>query len=261
MANANLSTRVNRSKEPPLDKPLINFYTAAQRFGFAKDNFFKVKNFTTLPNGRNSDIKLIIDNYLSPEGTLLYAKSGTMPSRKINTTKVNYKNFSFNVPVGASYPSSLNWTLTFYSDENYLIRSLFEQWSQQIYNEHGFKTKTTIETDITLELYKPVQLTPDSIITRFNNVFRKSTTGGKPSPVETKPVLSEIKDNRKKQDRADIFNLQPVKQFKLYGCFPTMVGEITFDVTSSGRIVSLPITFGFQYMETSDSHLLNVSPA
>ena len=117
-----------------------DFYTAAQRYGLARNNVFRVKNIT---NGV----------FLDEEDSALYvyAKEGSIPSRQISTGNVSYKSFNFVVPLEAKYPENAAWTLTFYSDQDYIIRSLFEKWSKNTFNEHGH-TSTFNFTQCDLEL-------------------------------------------------------------------------------------------------------------
>ena len=106
-------------------RPSINeFYQAAQTYGFGKKYNFQVVDIT----GINDIIKDI------PEYNL-FVRAATLPSRKINTTTVPFRSFDFTVPTNASYPESQNWSLEFFSDDNLLIRKLFEKWSLKVYNE------------------------------------------------------------------------------------------------------------------------------
>ncbi len=213
------------------DDSLKGFYQAAQRLGFAKDNLFRVTNITNIKELQTGE--RTINRFFTPS-KLLYVKTGNIPSRRISTAKLNYKNFSFNVPIAASYPNSLNWTLTFYSDDTYLIKDIFEYWSQQVYNEHGFKSNQTAHTDITLTLYKPVQLGVGKL----------------------EKINKEIVDKRSKQDRLDIFNMQPVRDYKLYGCFPVNLGDIAYNTTTTGNIASISTTFAFQYIGSNETTAL-----
>ena len=117
-----------------------DFYTAAQRYGLARNNVFRVKTITD-------------GVFLDGEDTALYvyAKEGSIPSRQIATGNVSYKSFNFVVPLEAKYPENTAWTLTFYSDQDYIIRSLLEKWSKNTFNEHGH-TSTLNFTQCDLEL-------------------------------------------------------------------------------------------------------------
>lgn len=117
-----------------------DFYTAAQRYGLARNNVFRVKNIT---NG------VFLDG--EDSALYVYAKEGSIPSRQITTGNVSYKSFNFVVPLEAKYPENTAWTLTFYSDQDYIIRDLLEKWSKNTFNEHGH-TSILNFTDCDLEL-------------------------------------------------------------------------------------------------------------
>lgn len=57
-----------------------------------------------------------------------------LPGKKINTTKVPYGAFEFNVPTNASFPDNLSWSLTFGSDGFQYIRTVYEEWQNNIYD-------------------------------------------------------------------------------------------------------------------------------
>lgn len=214
--------------------PVYNFYTAAKKFGFAKDNLFRVTNIN-LKNSGVSDpnaVKIINDYFNKPDN-YLFVKSGTIPTRKINSTKVFYKSFGFNVPTNSIYSNSSNWNLKFYSDDAYFIKNIFELWSQQIYNEHGFKSNVSFNADITISLYRPIKLVDAFKVSNFNKNTGRS-----------------IKDTRKKEEQIDVFNLEEVRQYILYGCFPIQLGEITYDTTKAGNLVSIDTVFAYQYISS-----------
>lgn len=110
-------------------KPSIEkFFTKTQALGFGKKYNFQVESIDGIPVNLNSDY-------------FLYAQSLRLPTRRINTTNVPYKAFEFVVPTNASYTDNSNWSLTFFSDNQSLIRTVFEEWSKIIYNEQTQKTQ------------------------------------------------------------------------------------------------------------------------
>ena len=217
--------------------PLKKFYNAAQKFGFAKDNFFRVTNINCkdVPVSDSISVNYINDFFKNPD-YFLFVKTGTVPTRKINTTKVYYKSFGFNIPTNSIYPNSANWSLKFYSDDKYIIKNIFERWSQQLYNEHGFKSGLTFNTDINFSLYRPGNLEDT-----FKLTDKRAKGGGR-----------KIEDARRAQQRLDVFELQEVRQYTLYGCFPIQIGEIMYDTTKTGSLVSVDVTFAYQYIGSND---------
>lgn len=127
---------------------LSNFYQVALQEGLARSFLFRVKSISNVDLGH----------------TLLYAISGKIPDRKINTTTVNYQSYSFRVPMAADYPDKENWSLKFYCDKNYYLRATLEAWSRNIYNPNTFISKTNQgDYDIEIVLLEPVS---DQLIER-----------------------------------------------------------------------------------------------
>ena len=247
MATATLTSGTARNNAQVLENtPLLNFYNSAKSLGFAKDNFFRVTSIDCRSTG-TSDINAAksINNFFKDPNKYLFVKTGAVPSRKINTTKFYYKSFGFNVPTNAIYPTSSNWALKFYSDDKYFIKDIFEFWSQQLYNEHSFKSGLNLNTDINFSLYRP---------SRLEDTFK--LTGS------TKANNRKITDSRtNKQQRLDIFKLQEVRNYKLYGCFPVQIGEILYDTTKAGNLVSIDVTFAFQYIGSETPGKLQLQSA
>lgn len=129
------------TKAPPLQGfSLSNFYQVARQEGFARSFLFRVKSISNVDLGH----------------TLLYAISAKIPDRKINTTTINYQSYSFRVPMAADYPDKENWSLKFYCDANYYLRSTLEDWSKSLYNPNTFKSTATLnEFNIELVLLQP----------------------------------------------------------------------------------------------------------
>lgn len=67
--------------------------------------------------------------------TSLFASSTTIPGRKIESTKIGYQHGMPKIAIATdvSYDS---WTVTFYSDAGYLLRTYFLRWMDIIANSH-----------------------------------------------------------------------------------------------------------------------------
>ena len=74
-----------------------DFYNAATTYGLARNNAFRINNITGIDSILNSDNTKL----------LIFARDGTIPSRQISTGKVNYKAFTFIVPLEAQYPENI----------------------------------------------------------------------------------------------------------------------------------------------------------
>jgi hypothetical protein len=176
------------------------FYQTATSKGFARKNLFRI---TRISDG-NRDI-------YAPDASgnlYLYAKEGSIPSRTIKSTALDYKSFKLNVPTVAEYQEAGGWSVQFFSDENYIIRNLFEIWSTQSFDEH---TSTTSAKwwNSSLEMI----------------VLKNSTEKG-----------------------GNLSTERFGKKYTLKGIYPSNIGTIGYDVTDSGNIVNLNLTLGFQYV-------------
>ena len=99
-----------------------DFYQTATERGFARNNLFRIKTIGEI-FGSDSDL-------------LIYAQGGMIPNRQISTSKISFKAFDFVVPMGASYPENQSWSVTFFCDSEYVLRDIFEKWSNATYDEH-----------------------------------------------------------------------------------------------------------------------------
>ena len=195
-----------------------DFYNAATTYGLARNNAFRIKDITG-PAGSliNSDTNQL----------LIFAKDSTIPSRQISTGKVNYKAFTFVVPLEAQYPENASWKVTFYSDSQYALRQLMEKWSVGTYNEHNNTslfdwTACNIQIDL-IDYYNSK--------THANS---SSEPSSEPSDMQRFFVPS-----------GDM----PVRRtYTLVGCFPTNIGQISYDNTSTGSIVTMDVILAFQYI-------------
>ena len=179
-----------------------DFYTAATSRGFARNNVFRIKS--------------VSDNVFQEEPEqelMIYTKEGIIPSRVISTGKVSYKSFDFVVPLQASYPENQGWNVTFYSDQEFILRGMLERWSKGTFNEHGqFSIANFTRCDFEIALL---------------DVDRGWG--------------EDINENTDARETA---------VYKLNGCFPTAIGSVSYNNTSSGEIVSLQTSIAFQYVES-----------
>jgi hypothetical protein len=139
--------------QPNLDK----FYTAAGKLGFSKKYNFQVESIDGLP----VSIQGLVNNL---KEYTLYVQSAKAPSRKINITKVPYKAFEFVVPTNASYPDNESWDIEFISDNDLLIRGLFEEWSKVMYDSQTNSTsdvnfgKCNLQLNLLTDIYDTLTL-------------------------------------------------------------------------------------------------------
>ena len=192
-----------------------DFYTAATTFGLARNNAFRIKDITG-PAGS------LFNNTANQSQLLIFAKDGTIPSRQISTGKVNYKAFSFVVPLDAQYPETSSWKVTFYGDSSFQLRQLMEAWSVGTYNEHSNTSSLEwVDCNIQINLIDYANVKNAKSMTRRGEDSGGYIGGGLESRGRT---------------------------YTLVGCFPTNIGQISYDNTSTGSIVTLDLTLAFQYI-------------
>jgi hypothetical protein len=192
---------------------LQDFYKTATRYSFARNNLLRLQNIS----GDTKDNKPIFPIKTGNVDFYIYLRTGSIPSRKINTATVNWKSFQFHVPLEAEYPESTSFPVTFYCDKYYIMRDIFERWSDATYNEHTFSTNTNFY-DCNVQL--------------------------------------DLLDNS--DPNVSITEMKTVKKYTLYGCFPNNIGQLSYDTSSSGEVVSQSANLTFQYL-TSETGPFNVN--
>lgn len=174
-----------------------HFYSTVTKRGLARTNLYRVKNIGEIfSSTNNADL-------------LIYAKDGIVPSRAIDTQTVKFKDFEYVVPMSAKYPENQSWQITFYSDKNYVLRSLFEAWSRSTFDEHQHtqeRSFTNCDIDVVL----------------LDN-------------------SSSNPNNRQ---------LKEIRSYKLVGTFPVNIGNIQYNMGSSGEFATVSVTIAFQYVIT-----------
>ena len=105
------------------EQNIQKFFQVLRTRDFARDFQFRITDI------RDRGISLLGDD------DLVYAKGGTVPGRTIGTINVPYMGLQFRVPGAASYPGSDAYGLTFYSDSENQIRTVFERWSELTFDD------------------------------------------------------------------------------------------------------------------------------
>lgn len=135
-----------------MDRGITDFYKTATSRGFARTNLFRINSIS-----RSSE-----DIYRPDGGTpgtkkgdnlFLYAQNGTIPSRTISTTSVDFKSFKYTIPMVAQYTESSSWAVTFYCDRDYIIRNVLEKWSVDTFDEHTSLSNKPNWWDCNIELH------------------------------------------------------------------------------------------------------------
>lgn len=143
----------------------------------------------------------------------VFITSSTLPGYQINNQAVPFMGLQFNVPGSGSFPGSDAWAVTFRCDQGLAIRQRLIDWQSSIFNA----------------------------FVRSNNPRAESTGAYGPKDKDTVAQLTIF--NR---DGAEVRGIQ------LVGCYPVTVGEIAYDSTANGNVVTMPVTLAYQWWERAD---------
>lgn len=91
-----------------------DFYAQAQSRGFSRDFQLRVTGWQF----RGAPV--------FTENELVYIKTITLPSKKIENVKAPFMGVNFNVPGVATYPNSESWSVTLYADQVLDLRARLE---------------------------------------------------------------------------------------------------------------------------------------
>lgn len=108
---------------PVQNQRLMDFYQVAQQRDFTRQFQFRVTEI------RDRGAPIVTQD------DLLYVVSGTLPGRAINNVQVPYMGLQFNVPGAVQYPNSAGYNLTFRSDQEQVIRRIFENWQRSTFDD------------------------------------------------------------------------------------------------------------------------------
>lgn len=207
---------------PRIGYGIQDFYSTALTYGLARNNAFRIESITSQTNEPSGPLQLFTGPQTpgqlfnsANDDLLIFTRDGSLPSRRISTGKVFFKSFEFNVPLDASYPENTSWRVSFYCDKGYILRKLLELWSVGTFDEHT-------------QAGGPVWTTCDIELKLINYYSKESTSA------ETQDDPSNM----------------PGRRFKLVGCYPVNIGQISYDNTNSGSIVTMDATLAFQYIIT-----------
>jgi hypothetical protein len=108
---------------PDVKQGIQDFFRVAQERDFTRNHHFRVIDI----QDRGASVVT--------EDDLVYAETAILPSRSINNIQVPYMGLNFNVPGSATYNGSEGYAITFRADGDHIIRSLFEDWSRNIFDD------------------------------------------------------------------------------------------------------------------------------
>jgi hypothetical protein len=195
-----------------MDNGIADFYKTVTKRGFARTNLFRIKSISR----KGATSSSIYEPTDGSDNLFLYTQDGTIPSRNISTTTVDFKSFKYTVPMVASYPESSNWAVTFYCDRNYKLRNVFEKWSVDTFDEHTSLSNIPNWWDCNIEL---------DLLVNSGPLFKGEQSLTAP---------------------------YPIRKYMLMGAFLQSVGAMTYETKSGGDIVKQTAIIGFQYITSED---------
>lgn len=170
-----------------LEQRIMNFYQVAQARDFTRSFQFRVH--TILDRGAP---------VVTPDD-LVYVTTAALPARAVTNVPVPYMGLSFNLPGAATYPGSEGYAITFRSDQQQVIRRVFENWQR--------------------------------------SVFDDQTSTGSYRLFSTSRIVLDLLDQ----------NFNVMRQYVLHGCWPQQVGELTYDTTNTGDVLTFQATLAYQF--------------
>ena len=117
-----------------------DFYRVAQERDFARKFQFRVLDVS------NQGVPVLTQD------DLVYVTTADLPSRTINTTQIPFMGLSFNIPGTASYSDSGGYMLNFKADSDTVLRRLFEDWTNSIFDDETSAGDYRIHSNSTITL-------------------------------------------------------------------------------------------------------------
>ena len=171
----------------PHPQSIQKFYQVAQERDFTRDFQFRVNTITDRGAAVMTDDDLV------------YCTGASLPGRTITATQQPYMGIDFQLPGSAKYTGSSGWALNFRADGDNAIRSLFERWSQLLFD--------------------------DTTSTGAYRIYDNSTV-----------ILDQLDQD-----------LEVVRQYKLHGVWPVSLGDLAYNMTGTGTVVTLAVTLAYQF--------------
>ena len=123
------------------EQSIQQFFQVAQDRDFARDFQFKVHDIAN----RGATIVSQQD--------LVFAQTAILPSRTIANQPVPFMGLSFNVPGAAQYDGSPSYAIQFRADGEHVIRTLFEDWSREVFDDKTSAGAYRMFADSTITLH------------------------------------------------------------------------------------------------------------
>jgi hypothetical protein len=112
-----------------VDQNITKFYDVARARDFSRDFQFRVLSIT--PGGaQTTGNQVTFDS-----DDLVYIKSANLPGKSIQVQNVPYMGLQFHIPGSVQYTGSEGWQVNFYCDANSRIRQVFEDYTQNIFDD------------------------------------------------------------------------------------------------------------------------------
>jgi hypothetical protein len=177
-----------------------DFYYNAQNRGFARDYQLRVAQ---------------IGGTIFNDSDLVFIKTATLPSRKIQVHQVPFQGLQFNLPGAAMYDGSSNWQVTFHATQDFGIRQELERLSLETMDEQK------------------------------KGPIGRGGVGDLSLPGNERRIQLDLVNDK----------LQIIRTYYLIGCFVVDIGEIAYDLTGNGKPLEIKATLAYQYWSRSPINL------
>jgi hypothetical protein len=149
---------------------------------------------------------------IQPEDNV-FIMTASLPKYKIHNQPTKFMGMNFNLPGSADYEGNDAWTVKFRCDLPFDIRHAVETWQHQVFTQ----------------MEQPL--------------LQSAVTGGG-TGLYNLPDMGQTVEMIL-HDRTG----NPYRQYKLVGCYPISIGEMTYDQTGNGTVRELEVTLAYQWWE------------
>jgi hypothetical protein len=206
-----MASNINTNNYKYQDRTLFDFRSRLVGGG-ARPNLFECE----IPFPNITGINMSSEDLLDLKFLI---KAAQLPGSNIGSIPVPFRGRTLKIAGDRTYDP---WTITVINDTKFNLRDAFEQWSN-VMNRHDDSAGV-----ITPSLYQ-------------TNILVRQLSRG--DTIQTAQANSSTKVVETNSD------IQTLKAYRLYGCFPTSVDPIPLSYDSNDSIEEFNVTFEVQYWD------------
>lgn len=169
-----------------------DFYFQAQNRGFARDYQLRIAQ---------------IGGTIFNDSDLVFIKTASLPTRKIQVHQLPFQGLAFNLPGTAVYDGSGAWPVTFHATQDFGIRNELERLSLDIMDDQK------------------------------KGPAGRGGVGDISLPGSERMIQLDLVNDK----------LQIIRTYYLIGCFVVDIGSVDYDLTGDGKPLEIKATLAYQY--------------